>query len=168
MFSQNLLSFRPEQPDDYHLARNGSELSSWKLTNPGIQPATNLLFNLVLINAVAFLVTAWVISRRYHRRRRPQPHLENFPESFAVVPALVPVVALQQLRLQASHLGLVFTSMGIGSLLGATLILPYARAKASPNTLTILAGVIRAGSKSRQSRRNSRWCRPDSGCRQSA
>jgi len=39
-------------------------------------------------------------------------------------------------------LGLVFTSMGIGSLLGATLMLPYARAKASPNTLTILAGVI--------------------------
>ena len=32
--------------------------------------------------------------------------------------------------------------MGIGSLLGATLILPYARAKASPNTLTILAGVM--------------------------
>jgi hypothetical protein len=60
----------------------------------------------------------------------------------AVVPALVPVVALQHLRLQASHLGLVFTSMGIGSLLGATLMLPYARAKASPNALTILAGVI--------------------------
>src|SRR5271166_6528211 len=32
--------------------------------------------------------------------------------------------------------------MGIGSLLGATLMLPYARAKASPNALTILAGVI--------------------------
>jgi hypothetical protein len=59
----------------------------------------------------------------------------------AAVPALVPVVALQHLRLQASHLGLVFTSMGIGSLLGGTLILPYARAKASPNTVTILAGV---------------------------
>src|ERR1700746_3164013 len=127
-------------------------------------PAT--LFSL---NALAFLTTAWVISQRYHRRRRPEPHLENFLESFAsvvryvrytpgmqviltrdflfglfiaVVPALVPVVALQYLRLPASHLGLVFTSMGIGSLLGATLILPYARAKASPNTLTILSGVM--------------------------
>jgi predicted MFS family arabinose efflux permease len=112
---------------------------------------------------------AWVISQRYRRRRRPEPHLENFLESFAsaaryvrytpgmqviltrnfvfslftaAVPALVPVVALQHLQLQASQLGLVFTSMGIGSLLGATLILPYARAKASPNTLTILAGVM--------------------------
>ena len=125
-----------------------------------------MLFSL---NALAFVATAWVISQRYHRRRRPEPHLENFLESFAsaaryvryapgmqiiltrdflfglfiaVVPALVPVVALQHLRLQASQLGLVFTSMGIGSLLGATLMLPYARAKASPNALTILAGVI--------------------------
>jgi MFS family permease len=125
-----------------------------------------MLFSL---NALAFLTMAWVISQRYRRRRRPEPHLENFLESFAsavryvrytpgmqviltrnfvcslfiaAVPALVPVVALQHLRLQASHLGLVFTSMGIGSLLSATLILPYARAKASPNTLTILAGVM--------------------------
>jgi len=125
-----------------------------------------MLFSL---NALAFLTMAWVISQRYHRRQRPEPHLENFLESFAsaaryvrytpgmqviltrdflfglfiaVVPALVPVLALQHLRLQASQLGLVFTSMGIGSLLGATLMLPYARAKASPNALTILAGVI--------------------------
>src|SRR6202045_4457205 len=121
------------------------------------------------INALAFLTMAWVISQRYRRRRRPEPHLENFLQSFAsavryvrytpgmqviltrnfvcslfiaAVPALVPVVALQHLRLQASQLGLVFTSMGIGSLLGATLMLPYARAKASPNALTILAGII--------------------------
>jgi MFS family permease len=125
-----------------------------------------ILFSL---NALVFLTMAWVISQRYRRRRRPEPHLESFLESFAsavryvrytpgmqviltrnfvfsvfiaTIPALVPVVALQHLRLQASHLGLVFTSMGIGSLVGATLILPYARAKASPNTLTILAGVM--------------------------
>jgi MFS family permease len=131
---------------------------------PIVGPAT--LFSL---NALAFLTTAWVVSQRYQRRQRPQPHLENFLESFAtaaryvrytpgmqiiltrdflfglfiaVVPALVPVVALQHLRLQASQLGLVFTSMGIGSLLGATLVLPYARAKASPNALTVFAGFI--------------------------
>jgi MFS family permease len=125
-----------------------------------------MLFSL---NALAFLTMGWVISQRYRRGRRPEPHLENFLESFAsairyvryapgmqviltrnfvcslfiaAVPALVPVVALHHLRLQASQLGLVFTSMGIGSLLAATLILPYARAKASPNMLTILAGVM--------------------------
>jgi MFS family permease len=125
-----------------------------------------MLFSL---NALAFLGSAWVISRRYRRRRRPQPHLENFLESFAsaaryirytpgmqviltrdflfglfiaVVPALVPVVALRHLQLEANQLGMVFTSVGIGSLLGATLVLPYARTKASPNALTILAGII--------------------------
>jgi hypothetical protein len=39
-----------------------------------------MLFSL---NALAFLIMAWVISQRYHRRRRPEPHLENFLESFA-------------------------------------------------------------------------------------
>ena len=39
-----------------------------------------MLFSL---NALAFLTMAWVISQRYRRRRRPEPHLENFLESFA-------------------------------------------------------------------------------------
>ncbi len=125
-----------------------------------------MLFSL---NSLAFLFTALTISKRYQERRQPQPHLENFLDSMAtaaryvrytpgmqviltrdllfgffiaVVPALIPVVAFQHLRLDASQLGLVFTSLGIGSLLGATLVLPYARTKASPNTLTILASAI--------------------------
>jgi MFS family permease len=125
-----------------------------------------MLFSL---NALAFLFAAMTISRRYREQRQPEAHLENFLESLAaaaryvrytpgmqvilsrdllfgffiaVVPALVPVVAFRHLHLAASQLGLVFTSLGIGSLLGATLVLPYARRKATPNTLTILAGVI--------------------------
>src|ERR1700730_18675024 len=39
-----------------------------------------MLFSL---NALAFLTAAWVVSQRYRRRRRPEPHLENFLESFA-------------------------------------------------------------------------------------
>jgi MFS family permease len=121
------------------------------------------------LNALTFLGAAWVVSRVYHPPNRPHPHLEHFLESFAsglhylrytpgiqviltrdflfglfiaAVPALLPVVALQRLRLTGSQLGLVFTAMGIGSLLGATLLLPYARAKATSNLLTILAGVL--------------------------
>jgi MFS family permease len=130
------------------------------ITGPG------LLFSL---NALAFLFTAWTISRGYREQRQPQAHLENFLQSLAtaaryvrytpgmqvilsrdllfgffisVVPALIPVVAFQHLRLAANQLGLVFTSLGIGSLLGATLVLPYARRRATPNTLTILASGI--------------------------
>jgi MFS family permease len=121
------------------------------------------------INALAFLGAAWVVFRVYHAHRRPNLQLENFLDSFAsafryvrytagmqiilmrdflfglfiaAVPALVPVVALQHLRLTGSQLGLVFTAMGIGSLIGATLLLPYARAKVTPNLLTILAGAL--------------------------
>jgi MFS family permease len=120
-------------------------------------------------NALAFLATAWVVARMYAPQRRPEPYLENLLEAFAstaryvryatgiqvilardflfglfiaAVPALTPVVAFQHLRLDAGHLGLVFTAMGTGSLVAATLLLPYARARATPNMLTILAGVV--------------------------
>jgi len=121
------------------------------------------------LNALAFLGAAWTVSRVYYPQQRPDPNLENFFESFATalryvrytpgmqvilardflfglfiaaVPALVPVVALHRLRVPGSQLGLVFTAMGLGSLLSATLLLPYARAKATPNALTILAGIL--------------------------
>jgi MFS family permease len=121
------------------------------------------------LNALTFLGAAWVVSRSYRPQKRPDPHLEHFLESFAsalryvrytagmqviltrdflfglfiaAVPALLPVVALQHLRLTGSQLGLVFTAMGIGSLVGATLLLPYGRAKVSSNLLTILAGAL--------------------------
>ncbi len=121
------------------------------------------------LNALAFFGAAWVVSRVYRPRRRPNPHLEHFLESFAsglryvryapgiqiiltrdflfglfiaAVPGLIPVVALHHLKVGGNELGIVFTAMGIGSLLGATLVLPFARAKATPNGLTILSGIL--------------------------
>jgi MFS family permease len=61
----------------------------------------------------------------------------------AVVPALVPVVGLKELHLGPSHLGLLYTSMGIGSVLAAVLILPWARAHFSPDALTQMAMLAR-------------------------
>jgi len=131
---------------------------------PMMGPA--VLFSL---NALAFLGAAGMIAQVYHPPRRSEPNLEHFLESFAsvaryvrytpgmqviltrdllfglfiaAIPALIPVVAFQRLRLEASQLGLAFTAMGLGSLLGATVVLPYARAKATPNLLTILAGAL--------------------------
>jgi MFS family permease len=60
----------------------------------------------------------------------------------AVIPALLPVVGLKKLHLSPSNLGLLFTSMGIGSVIAATVILPWARARFSPNTLTQLAALL--------------------------
>ncbi len=61
----------------------------------------------------------------------------------AVVPALMPVVGLKELHLGASNLGLLYTSMGIGSVFAAVLILPWARARFSPDALTQTAIMAR-------------------------
>ncbi|HYY31785.1 MAG TPA: MFS transporter [Chthoniobacterales bacterium] len=60
----------------------------------------------------------------------------------AIIPALLPVVGLKELHLSPSHLGLLFTSLGIGSVFAAVLILPWARAHFAPNTLTRLAALL--------------------------
>jgi MFS family permease len=52
------------------------------------------------------------------------------------------VVGLKELHLSPSNLGLLFASMGIGSVLAAVFILPWARAHFSPNTLTRLAALL--------------------------
>src|SRR5258705_14003117 len=57
----------------------------------------------------------------------------------SIIPSLIPVVGLKELHLYPSNLGLVFTSMGVGSVLGAVFILPWARAKFHSNTVTVLA-----------------------------
>ncbi|MGA8481342.1 MAG: MFS transporter [Chthoniobacterales bacterium] len=60
----------------------------------------------------------------------------------AVIPALLPVVGLKELHLSPSNLGLLFTCMGIGSVIAAVIILPWARAHFSPNTLTRWAALL--------------------------
>ena len=62
-----------------------------------------------------------------------------FALCISVIPALLPVVGLKLLNLGASNLGLLFTSMGAGSVVAAVVIIPRLRARYSPNTLTILA-----------------------------
>lgn len=60
----------------------------------------------------------------------------------SIIPALLPVVGLKQLDLDASQLGFLFTSISIGSVCGAVLVVPAVRAKFSPNKVTILATAL--------------------------
>ena len=60
----------------------------------------------------------------------------------AAIPALMPVVALKRLQLGSGSLGLVFTCMGIGSLMSAVVLLPLGRARVSPNVLTLAANML--------------------------
>jgi MFS family permease len=71
-------------------------------------------------------------------------HFRNllFSLVISIVPALLPVIALKEIHLSASQLGLVFTSVGVGSLAGAVFALPYLRQRTSPNTITSISMVI--------------------------
>jgi MFS family permease len=62
----------------------------------------------------------------------------------AAVPALLPVVGLRELHIGAAELGLLYTSIGAGSVITGTFILPWGRARYSPNTLTKLAAYLLA------------------------
>jgi transmembrane secretion effector/LysR substrate binding domain-containing protein len=60
----------------------------------------------------------------------------------SAIPAVVPVLGLEALHLNSSNLGLLFTSMGIGSVIGALVIAPWSRARYSSNTLTLSANLL--------------------------
>src|SRR3984893_5078239 len=121
------------------------------------------------INAICFMVLLIAIKRLKSPKAPSNLPLENFLESFvtairyvryaagiqivlarnllfaffiSIIPALVPVVCLQELHLDPSNLGLVFTCMGVGSVLGAVIILPWARGRFHSNTVTLLANVL--------------------------
>jgi predicted MFS family arabinose efflux permease len=60
----------------------------------------------------------------------------------SVVPSLMPVVGLKVLHLSSSSLGLLFTSLGAGSVVGAVFIIPRLRARLSPDNLTLSANLL--------------------------
>jgi MFS family permease len=60
----------------------------------------------------------------------------------SVIPALLPVLGMKELRLQPCSLGLLFTSMGVGSVFGAVFVLPRARERLSSNTLIVLGNLL--------------------------
>jgi MFS family permease len=121
------------------------------------------------INSICFLMLLIAIKQVRSPKAPSNLPLENFLESFvtairyvryapgiqvvlarnllfaffiSIIPALIPVVGLKELHLDPSNLGLVFTCMGAGSVLGAVFILPWARGRFHSNTVTLLANVL--------------------------
>jgi len=122
-----------------------------------------------VLNAFCFIVVIGAVLQWKSAKAESEAPLENFVESFAnairyvryapaiqvvvarnllfaffisVIPALMPVVGLKNLHLLPCSLGLLFTSMGAGSVLCALFVLPYARQRLSSNTLTIAANLL--------------------------
>jgi MFS family permease len=57
----------------------------------------------------------------------------------SLIPALIPVVGLRELKLTAAGCGILFSSMGAGSVFGAVFVMPWVRRHFSPNMLTVVA-----------------------------
>jgi MFS family permease len=68
-----------------------------------------------------------------------------FSSFVVVVPALMPVVLLKDMRLDGSSLGLVFASMGVGSVVGAIFVIPRLRSWFASDQLMMIAQVTLAG-----------------------
>jgi MFS family permease len=60
----------------------------------------------------------------------------------SAIPAVVPVMGLKVLHLNSSNLGLLFTSMGVGSVVGALFIAPCFRARFSTDALNLSANLL--------------------------
>ncbi|MBV9129668.1 MAG: MFS transporter, partial [Verrucomicrobia bacterium] len=120
-------------------------------------------------NAVCFLLVIGAIAQWQRKERQTRLPLENFFESFvgairyvryapgiqvvlarnvlfslfiSVIPALLPVIGLKEVLMNSADLGLLFTSVGVGSVCSAIVVIPWARARFSPNALTIFASVL--------------------------
>src|SRR5260370_29446501 len=121
------------------------------------------------LNALCFAVVIFALLQWKGAKAESEIPSENFIESFAnairyvryapaiqvvlarnillaffisVIPALMPVVGLKELHLQPCNLGLLFTSMGAGSVFGAVFVLPWARQRLSSTASTVLANVL--------------------------
>jgi len=121
------------------------------------------------VNALCFLVVILALLQWKGPEAKSSLPLENFLESFStavryvryspaiqvvlarnilfaffisVIPALIPVLGLRELRLQPCSLGLLFTSMGAGSVFSAVFVLPRARERLSSNTLIVSGNLL--------------------------
>jgi MFS family permease len=121
------------------------------------------------LTAICFLVVILAVLG-WKRKVRPEKlPLENFLQSFltairyvkhapgirvvlvrnalfaffiALIPALIPVVGLKELRLTALGCGIMFSSMAAGAVLAAIFVAAWVRANFSPNMLTIVANLV--------------------------
>lgn len=60
----------------------------------------------------------------------------------SIIPALMPVIGLRELHLEASRLGFLFAAMAVGSVFSGIVILPWARARYSPQQITTGANIV--------------------------
>jgi MFS family permease len=121
------------------------------------------------LTAICFLVVILVVLSWKPMVKPEKLPLENFLQSFltairyvrhapgikvvfarntlfaffiSLIPALIPVVGLKELKLNALGCGIMFSSMAAGAVLAAFFVAAWIRAHFSPNLLTIVANLV--------------------------
>jgi MFS family permease len=121
------------------------------------------------INAVCFVLVILAILQWKRNEAASKLPLESFFESFftairyvryapgiqvvlarnvlfaffiSLIPALIPAVGLKELKLTAAGCGILFSSMGAGSVLGAVFVVPWVRKHFSANAVTVVANIV--------------------------
>ena len=124
---------------------------------------------LISVNAVIFFVVCLIILQWRPDRKTAKPSDQGITESFveslryaarsyqirvilfrnllfsiaiAGIPALLPVIIYTELKGSAAQLGVAFTCVAAGSLVGAVFVLPFLRERLSPNGITLVAMAI--------------------------
>jgi MFS family permease len=88
----------------------------------------------------ALLEVAQVLRRHAHLRTVIVRSV-LFSFFIAVVPTLLPVFGLKDLKMSSGELGLLFTALGAGSIVGGVLLVPLLQKKLSSNAITVAASV---------------------------
>jgi MFS family permease len=121
------------------------------------------------LNSACFLIVALAVLQWKPAGAPTKLPLENFLESFltairyvrhspgvrvvlirnavfaffiSLIPALIPVVGLKEIELNALGCGLMFSAIGIGSVTAAILLLGWLQTRVSPNFLTVSANLV--------------------------
>jgi MFS family permease len=93
----------------------------------------------------SFFHSFWTVIRYVRSAPRFQVVLARnflFALFISVIPALMPVMGLKVLHFSSSNLGLLFTSMGAGSVVGAVFVIPWLRTRFSPDSVTLSANLL--------------------------
>jgi MFS family permease len=121
------------------------------------------------LNSVCFLIVALAVMQWRPPIAPAKLPLESFLESFltairyvrhspsvqvvlvrnalfaffiSLIPALMPVIGLKDIKLDALGCGLMFSAIGAGSVIAAILLLGWIKARFSPNALTVSANLL--------------------------
>ncbi len=121
------------------------------------------------LSSACFLIVALAVIQWKPAVPQPKLPLENFLESFltairyvrhspgvqivlirnailaffiALIPALIPVIGLKEVDLNALGCGLMFSAIGVGSVIAALLLLGWLQTRFSPNVLTVSANLV--------------------------